>query len=400
MDGQRHLELLDLESGCQLIAETHPELAAIFLEAGKSFIGKENVFGKAQYRFGDMIINRGQVKAPCGCLHCETAMQIFPSDIPLGLVCQKKIEVTNPLSDLKQIPLRLLKPGEIFGVFETLDRFHNLAPSAQWNIYAGGHSIAVDASPKNKPLCKHVEHVYGGDYVTYTTDEEKYLGVKWWDLVRLIARRQNDVWHATVVFVSSSLMEKAKEKLLPSLYKTAWFQLQDRRNEYDDRKYRQLSDGDLVKNLNYLLGVAQGQKLAYRPVTNDDTSGPFMEFLKDFLKSGFKTCPLLFEPAYFDPDGEDYPVYFSLNSGHIKLSGKYSTSLDSIAKQMKHLKNEAWTNHVTLFASDSSNFGGEKFSIYRDTHFPKDFAEQLEHNKIAKPKNDGFLTAFARISGR
>lgn len=398
MGGQRHLELLDLESGCQLIAETHPELAEIFLESGKSFLGEEKVFGKAQYRFGDMVINRGQVKAPCSCLLCQSAMSIFPSDIPLGLVCQKKIEITNPISDRSQVPLRLLKRGEIFGVFETLDRFHNLAPSAQWSIYAGGRSIAVDASPKNNSLFQHIEHQYGANYIIY--DGEDYSDVKWWDLVCRMAKEQKYVWHATVVFVASSLMERAKEKLLPSLYKTAWFQLQDRRNQYDDRNYRLLSDRDLVRNFNQLLGVAKGQKIGYRPVTSDDASGPFMEFLKDFLKGGFNTFPLMFEPAYFDPGSNEYPVYFSLNSGHMRLSGKYSASLAVIAKQMKQLANESWANRVTMFASDASNFDGGKFSIYRDSHFPGDFAEQLAHNRNAKPRNDGFFTAFARISGR
>ena len=215
-----------------------------------------------------------------------------------------------------------------------------------------------------------------------------------------MAKKQEYAWHATVVFVASSLMERAKEKLLPSLYKTAWFQLQDRRNQYDDRNYRLLSDRDLVRNFNHLLGVAKGQNIGYRPVTSDDASGPFMEFLKDFLKGGFDTCPLMFEPAYFDPSANEYPVYFSLNSGHLRLSGKYSASLAAIAKQMKQLGNDSWANRVTMFAPDASNFDGGKFSVYRASHFPDDFAEQLTHNRNAKPRNDGFFVAFARISGR
>lgn len=112
-----------------------------------------------RYPYGATIAHGGTFHAPCqhsDCTSCREVEAAFVNDsatIPLALVLQNVVEVFLSIADdqrrsgdriLRSRPARLLAPGELFGVFETLDTlFDHDAGRSAWNVVAGARSIAL-----------------------------------------------------------------------------------------------------------------------------------------------------------------------------------------------------------------------------------------------------------------
>src|SRR5690349_11490610 len=62
------------------------------------------------------------------------------SPIPLSLLLNKNSEVFLQEAE-RTIPLNIIKPGQLFGTFETLDFIFNKPSSALWNVSAGARSV-------------------------------------------------------------------------------------------------------------------------------------------------------------------------------------------------------------------------------------------------------------------
>src|SRR5215204_5555246 len=86
----------------------------------------------ARYPYGELIVDRGEFRPPCArghgqgqtsCAACrELLKEVQYSAIPLSLPMDKPVEVFLDLKwdpkEPRMAPLRLIRPGEPFGVFE------------------------------------------------------------------------------------------------------------------------------------------------------------------------------------------------------------------------------------------------------------------------------------------
>lgn len=117
--------------------------------------------------YGREIVQGGQLQSPCQpASRCSSCSQLIKSaqnaslTIPLSLVLKQAVEVFLPiesagLEHAPSRPMRLLSPGEFFGVFETLDAQTGSPPTTPpWGVTAGARSVTVLTSEMSEKMKK------------------------------------------------------------------------------------------------------------------------------------------------------------------------------------------------------------------------------------------------------
>ena len=107
-----------------------------------------------RYPYGALIVDKSQFRAPCGkdsqnCPDCSKVLrEASYSHIPLAAVVGGAAEVFLEESrngTTMSIPLRLLRAGDVFGVFESLevDASKTKGRTPQWRVSAGARPVAA-----------------------------------------------------------------------------------------------------------------------------------------------------------------------------------------------------------------------------------------------------------------
>lgn len=390
-----HLEMLDLESGCALLEATHPELADIFRTAALPAKNAAAAFGRVDYKYGDTVVGKGQFIVPCTCDDCNAKRSHFPADIPLGMILENNLEITRVRGAGQRRSLRLLRKGEVFGIFEALDRHNGVSNLVSFEIHSGARTFIADVVEQNKPIINHIESLYS-DCVK-RGEHGRNAQVDWWKVVCTWTRASKNPWTTKLIYVTNALMRASESRLTPHLYRIAWQQMQDKRQEADESLFRSITDPALKASLHHLLGVATEKLVGYTPVTGNDASGPLLDFLKNLNETTGKKhksiLPLLLEPAYYAPAGDALPIFHSLSAGPLKVSDRFSSTMSDVVKQLRILPNDQWV----AYARDDSEFDGKKISDYGACLFGQDFRDQQAINEHTKLRTTGFFTAFIRL---
>ena len=136
---------------------------------------QEPAFYVARYRYADLIVSKGEFRPPCQhrhqaqvcCSLCREMMQAVEySAIPLAVSLERSVEVLletpwNP-EEPRMAPLRMIQPGEPFGVFEVLDTLlHTPYPKPPWSVSAGARSVWILAPLGDAALSRTVAAVAG-----------------------------------------------------------------------------------------------------------------------------------------------------------------------------------------------------------------------------------------------
>lgn len=112
--------------------------------------GKKLRFLRLQYAYGSTIVHEGNIQIPLAGNKCVPLQDpLVPpyvkemlnySTIPLGLLLNKASEVFIQINQ-RIIPLNILKPGYLFGLFETLSLLSKSPePTPVWSVFAGARS--------------------------------------------------------------------------------------------------------------------------------------------------------------------------------------------------------------------------------------------------------------------
>lgn len=112
--------------------------------------GKKLRFLRLQYSYGSTIVHEGNIQIPIERDKCVPLQDpLVPSyvkellnysTIPLGLLLNKASEIFIETNQ-RIIPLNILKPGYLFGLFETLSILSNSPePTPVWSVFAGARS--------------------------------------------------------------------------------------------------------------------------------------------------------------------------------------------------------------------------------------------------------------------
>jgi hypothetical protein len=280
------------------------------------------------YHYGDSVVRNGRLQPPCGdrASVCPDCSMVGPcaaySAIPLVAILTGAVEVYDSVlrnTHTLTVPRRILQPGEMFGVFETLDSLcFESAPTPQWDISAGARSVHLLWHTKSQLTIDAVLAALDSR-LTLLPDE---LYPRTAELIASLAQRLP--WEARLLILPQRFLKSTA--VLHALYRIAWEQSRALRDEATAdlampirfaRHYVNFYRVDpfyFSRTVAHLLAIATGEVPALAPVLdNSEKAGPFAAFqtlLRDTTLLGDR-FPALVAPLHLTVGN---PVgYYSFN---------------------------------------------------------------------------------------
>lgn len=325
------LEWKDLRSEVKYL---NPELAEIIDQIDPD---KRYTFFKVKYLFGDLIVNQGKTYLPNpnrqGALNtldeagfpAKIANKLSYSHIPCFLILQNTSEVFSA-GYSRIVPMSLFYPGDLLGLFETIDALFDITVYRRWNVSAGARSIFLLPRINENTGVKRLS-------VEYSLP----LSMSWnhisehWQLFSTIAKHPQfpQPWCNEILFFSDSwfnLKNKHKNwtEFYNYLFKISWQQAHfalDRvqsslRWEYfmETIAARNLKPTTwLADQVKHVMSIADGRLPGFRPAVHDSLTGPIEGIKKAVIEVyGLKNyLPTIMHPGSLS-DQMTLPVYYSL----------------------------------------------------------------------------------------
>src|SRR3989339_588821 len=176
-------------------------------------------FLKVNYPFGFSIIKDGKIdkKYFSEKDYHLIERELSYSEIPLGLLLNKVSEVFVH-ADSRVIPLNILYPGELFGIFETLNFLYGIQnKKAVWNVSSGVRSIFMLPKINNQIGHLRLKKEFG-----VKCDAPKNISEHWTVFYELAnSDVLNEKWISEVIFFTKDWFN---EKLFNSL---EWLKFKD-----------------------------------------------------------------------------------------------------------------------------------------------------------------------------
>jgi len=328
-------------TGCK---ELHTALKSMNLSAKQQ---KALRFYQISYNYGDEIATGGSLDP--NTIHASNKNAVLQAlnyaPIPLGLALDKNVEVNSVIANGNReeyIPTTLIRKGELFGVFEALNRIvsieptgGNLGKSNWWNVTAGSRAVVV-----NYPTTSFKSSKTAAD----------------WTAVRDIAKSQSIPWKCEVLFFPAGLVQndKAVETLTKYLFRFGWKQnqlvltynsildnaLDELAKSCEENARFKFSSHILFWLFVRLFLVVSNVRPGYVLVTlnSADACGPFPGILKHLQNSSGETkkrrgkvswTPMIFEPCFLgdSPSGVYCSAYQATVVGG--LSGKVKRNVNT-----------------------------------------------------------------------
>jgi len=278
------------------------------------------------------------------------------ADLPLAVVTHQSVEVyLRAAQSMRTIPLRILGPGESFGLFEILDQLYPPAEGStqppQWQVAAGAKSVYITSSFCTPPVGQALRSLLppdiveahfprrAGKSVAEQLSPNPYLFIRYMEKAALRAEPDLTPWTATVLIFPSSMilpMLRRKEQIIDAgrefllqIHATAWIQSRNLRlRDVESAEIEQHVKGecnsvkhDFAKTIQHVLAISRGDLPAFVPYSDKLMSGPFSTVQDFFLSSKLRvklaqrTFPAILQPCHLGVNSTQSQFgYFSLNS--------------------------------------------------------------------------------------
>lgn len=355
----RYLEAFSWKQIREDVIQVAPELGAIIDNINPS---DDYKLIKATYSYGDLIINNGVLGLP------DNQGKVIPitdtssnnkffaealsySPIPLFLTLEKSNEVfINANSRI--VPLNLVNPGSMLGLFEAMDYYFKRDSNPRWSVAAGARSIIMLPKITESSGLKRLRI----EFKLPASTRLKYLSDHA-SLFRMIAKHPNFIqpWKNTVLFFTENWITNRQDpawfEFYQYLFKHTWNQAQ-----FAIKKMElSLTWGSCVKaitsrnlkpniyladQLKHIISIATGMWPGFRPADDSQLVAPtqgiqqaFVEIyqLKDYL-------PTLMHAYYLLNNAINLPVYYSLFFPAILEGAPHNQSSSTIMHDLKNIK--------------------------------------------------------------
>jgi hypothetical protein len=241
------------------------------------------------------------------------------SHIPLALLIEKQVEVfidyPSDENGFRFAPLRVINPGELFGVFEVLDHLIGTpAIKPSWSVSSGSRSVWIVAPLGNMDQTDELSNLAGAD-VNWDAEDDPQ-----WKLIQQCALAQKDEWHTEVVVFPRALFESIdrSSRFFSELLSTGWKQSSTlRHSSLDNTDLREAVNRAMRKSalpggemhhynaVRHFLNIITSAMPAYQSChVIDQPAGPFTPFC-DLLKKALlemdrsrKYHPLVMQPRH------------------------------------------------------------------------------------------------------
>lgn len=342
---------LNWEELDELLRPIDPALSDAFLAVKKSLGGHREAppFYSVKYAYGSVIIGPEEstgssrlLLKPCSnattCPDCTELLDLCGEQLPLGIVLTRSAEVYLEFESSGQsapfppfVPLRILRPGDTFGVFELLDEIACSTkanrPRAQWKVSSGTRSLYISAPLGNEAIPRKVLKLLKDQNVGYKiwSKQPSHLKAKFdedaWEFIKAVAaigaadggmKSGVEGWNCEILLIpvrwlhtirASTSTMSAASRLFLHLYGVGWEQSLHLRQYPADlpqvsgilaafpRKgqvqvWKDLQQGYIHRTLLHIEAIARGDLPGFTPVSSHNEGGPFTELIQYMKKSG------------------------------------------------------------------------------------------------------------------
>lgn len=316
------------------------------------------------YQYGDLIVDDGRFVAPCGNSECDSCKELLKSTsysfIPLSFIATESLEIFIHYyqNGERSAPLRIMKAGEVFGVFEVLDSILGVkASKPSWSFSAGSRSIHVIAPLGNRNVPEWIRMIVDRQ-ITWTKDRPEWL---------LVKESTGPNWTTKIIVLPKEVVEVVKEikttdRLFEFLLETGWVQSSSLRNFVtDEATLREVLGSAISKEraplgelyhyatLQHLLSLSKGTVPSFvSSRTLTEPSGPFGEFcriLSSALKEEFEYEPIVMQPFHIDAGSRGFyslrcPSMPGPNPADVNT---YASVVSSFRNVLDRLTTDPWT---------------------------------------------------------
>lgn len=330
----------------------------------------------AEYDYGDLIVDCGRFVPPCSSRDCEGCAGLRQSAeytcIPLTFLVARNVEIFIDYknSDERTAPLRVMKEGELFGVFEVLDLLlNNEVVEPIWSVAAGARSIHIIAPLGNRSLPQWIRTRVGRQ-VTWTKKSPHWLLVK--------EASEPKKWMTKLVILPREVIQKIRQtdRFFEFLLETGWVQSRSLRNSMiDDANLRGIVGAEISNEpaplgelyhyatLRHLLSLSRGSLPCFvSSKTLSDPAGPFDTFcslLAEALRDNtdFNYEPLVMQPSHVAAGAR---AYYSMRCPSMpgpnpQGVNTYATVVSAFRNVLDRIKVEPWpalASNTKFFVKD------------------------------------------------
>lgn len=450
MNALKQIQKVTWDAVSAAIRELNPQLFPHLQKVARNLPPGQKYLLRSNYGYGQYIIEGGLLKAPCtGDPNCNNACSekiikdnLQYSEIPLCLITQNNVEVTQTVSqnysyhggsatETRQVPLRILHQGALFGLFEVAKKLSKCETPfrAVWNVAAGSRSIMINFTFQNKSrLHKAILGEMG----------KSDRNINWesfdknsWEFVSYVDKATSgDPWNTSVLFFPGQWVTGetvAHQELQLYLFKVAFQQYQRLQNyAVVESKLNEILMNEGVKDIkltphyvslyHLLLDAQTGALPVYIAVKKDGKDGGLLWKSQEILAKAVSKLPakdqcypLICQPEHLRTN---YGICSLSEPSHLgpRVDPKsFRAVLEQLVAVARSIKNkhtsepewEPWLLHDVIFytsGSDAEKFKHEPDSLLRHKTM---LEPSLVANHIGKRLrlNHPALAAFAWIKG-
>lgn len=354
-----NIEQLSLESVCQFLYKTNPELANIISEWDPP--GDKFKLYKIKYFYGKKILSHGKLQLPLldgttvayddVITPLSLVQDLSYSSFPIGIILTNTAEVFVEL-DSKIISLAVFDQGIPLGLLETLENTKSFCFRNVWTVTAGSRTAFMTPKISDKSLHAKIQREFGCDSPPPRIPSEQF------DVFVEIMQRAGDQknWSVDILFFGSEWFKKDEANIhwlkfhhyLQS-YLLEYSGFSRNKPTFDliwhyflqalsqKKKRVNASVFEMMKNL---ITTAIGVSPAFSPA-HDNSRAPIDKIQKVYREVyGLQYVPTMMVPRHFGFDKMSLPVYFSLkqqNMFELNPKNKESESLITDLVQLQSL---------------------------------------------------------------
>lgn len=375
-----------------------------------------------RYKYGQDIVDDGELVAPHGesdwC--AGPCKQLVGRGIPLCLVLSNPVEVflwrkadrerSIAARGGPTVPLRILKEGEFFGVFETLARRIGASADSPWCVQSGARSLDIIFPFANVNLKRALGC---GEYLGSLESDP-------WQAVKSVAQDLDTDWDVEVAVFPPKLHAMGEKldgrrkhmwlQFWNHLYRIGWEQgwplLRlwgiDMRDPVSGRSVvsHAISDAQALALVKHILALERGDFPAMGSVlTLARPAGPFFEVLEALMRPSWRrwmnrqegAVPVLMQPVHLLERGDT--GYISLRSPRLFVEDldDYPALMQKLNGALRHLHERP---RITLLRSRAPHSECPD-NLEKNPYPPWSWVNE----RLAKLQDDFFPTDLAHLQG-
>ena len=272
------------------------------------------------------------------------------SPIPLFMILEKSCEVFVQASN-RVIPLISFFPGELLGLFESLDFLTNTPSSPIWSVSAGARSLFMLPKIAETQGINKLRKFYKLPTTLPLKEFEDQ-----WEMFKHLSRQENfeESWTCEVVFFPKAWLKNHANTPWSVFHKyitmRCWRQIQYTLGHIESSiiwqsfseaiENRNLSPRPyLVDTIKHLFAIVMGKYAAFIPADNTQLIAPTQKLQDIFINTyGIKDYyPTFMYPHHLESSPEK-PIYYSLSLPTLLDGNPEKNKISKIMKDLREIK--------------------------------------------------------------